>query len=254
MSIVMFDAVNVSSLPAGNYAYAGYVDGKWPTYQELKRTFPGSYILSIAVHASSDADCLDIETGDATPWDATEWYLRQVKRGVNRPCFYANASTMRDVLAVMHATKVPRDTVRLWSAHYTKNQHICGPSSCGEVAIDMDGTQWTDNAMGISLDQSTLSDDFFSISPLPVPSDWQKKTMSALPSLKQGADDKNLSHWYVHRVQAILNSVYGNKLVIDGSYGPATESAVKRLQINSGVNEEGVGPETWSVIVTGSKV
>src|SRR5271156_2445380 len=98
MPITMYDSVNLTVLPSGAQAYAGYVDGTWPTYNELKVKFPDASILSIATNASYDADSLDVETGDAVISDITDglWYARQISRGVQRPCFYMSASKLSE--------------------------------------------------------------------------------------------------------------------------------------------------------------
>ena len=83
--IAMFDATDITQIPADAPAVAGYVDGKWGTYPRLAAAFPRALLLSIAVFAADDADCLDIETGDADPADAPGWTGRQKARGAARP-------------------------------------------------------------------------------------------------------------------------------------------------------------------------
>lgn len=156
----MFDSIEISQIPAYADAVAGYVGGAWPTFSLLASAFPNAHRLSIAISASEDAEALDIETGDATPAQAPGWAKRQQARGVARPVLYANLSTMPAVLSELSAAGIPRSQVRLWSAHYGAGAHICGPSTCGHGTA-MDGTQWTDTALGRNLDQSLLSADFF---------------------------------------------------------------------------------------------
>lgn len=250
MTVTMFDSVDVSLLPDGNYAYAGYVDGLWPTYQDLKSKFPDADVLSIAVNTYYNADCLDIESGDATPEEAAYWYQVQIGNGAVRPCLYADVSTMPYVLEGLAQVQIPRNKVRLWSAHFGAGEHICGPDSCELISELMDGTQWTDAARGLDLDQSLLSDDFFDD---PLPADWQKKIMSMLPVLKLNDKDSTEPHWYIHRVQAILNAVYGSKIAVDGIFGPETEAAVKALQSASHITDDGVvEANTWSVLILGT--
>jgi hypothetical protein len=161
----MFDTALNNQFPAGAAAYAAYVDGSvgdQPNYAYIVRTFPHAQHLSIALFASDNADCLDVEPGAAVPSDIPGWYQRQVARGIQRPVIYASASAMNDeILPVLSQARIARAKTRLWSAHYGLGEHICGPHSCGLLSIDADGTQWTSSAMGLVLDQSQLLDTFF---------------------------------------------------------------------------------------------
>jgi len=255
----MYDSVTVSEIPPGAQAVAGYVGGRFVTVPELRAWFPAAHLLTIAVSATQDADCLDIETGDATPAEAAAWYVRQRARGITRPCVYASASVMQsDVIPVIMAAKIPRATVRLWSAHYTGTAHICGPHpSCGLLSIDADGCQWTDRALGRSLDQSLLAADFFGPPAPPPVAPWQEAMMQTLPvvSVTQNANDAHNARWFVHRIQAIANECYhaSPRLTVDGAYGAATADAVKAIQQARGLTADGiVGPATWALLLTGS--
>lgn len=161
----MYDTAQNNQFPAGAQAYAAYVDGSigdQPNYAYIVRTFPRAYHLSIALFASDNADALDVEPGAASPGDLPAWYTRQKRRGIQRPCVYASASTMTgNILPVLSQAKISRSEVRLWSAHYGLGEHICGPGSCGAVPVEVDGTQWTSNALGRVLDQSLLQENFF---------------------------------------------------------------------------------------------
>jgi hypothetical protein len=161
----MYDTVSNDQFPSGGQAYAAYVDGSigdQPNYAYIVNTFPKAHHLSIALFASNNADTLDVEAGAAAPGDVPGWYTRQKQRGIQRPCVYASASTMTDsILPVLNQAKIGRSQVRLWSAHYGVGEHICGPSSCGLMPIEADGTQWTSNALGRDLDQSLLLENFF---------------------------------------------------------------------------------------------
>ena len=113
---IMFDSVDLTQVPSTAGAVAGYVGGAWPTdsHDALRAKFPHAYVLSIAVNATQDASCLDVEQGDATPADARPWLERQLGNGKNRPCLYGSQSTMGELAPFLHG--IPRQKYRLWVA------------------------------------------------------------------------------------------------------------------------------------------
>lgn len=158
----MYDSVTVSEIPAGAKAVAGYVGGNWPTFKSLVTGWPKARRLSIAIAASEDAHCLDIEPGDATIGEAAAWVRRQLSKGAKRPCVYASASQVDALVAALEAAGIHRSQVRVWSAHYGRGRHLCGPATCGEVrSTDVDATQYDDHALGRNLDVSVLRRNFF---------------------------------------------------------------------------------------------
>jgi len=164
VTVTMYDSVDVSQIPRTAEAVAGYTSGNWPTFPVLAQRFPNAHRLSIAVNSSHDADCLDVETGDATPDQAPAWFHRQIALGKHLPCFYANTSTMPAVISALAKTVIARHEYRLWTAHYTGAPHI-EPGS--------DATQFYDKALGRNLDISWCRDTFFDAAPAPLPSTWQ---------------------------------------------------------------------------------
>ena len=171
VTLTMYDSTDVGALPHGADAYAGYVEGLFPTFAALKRRFAasGAHLLSIAVFASGDADCLDIEPRDATNAQAPGWVKRQLARGAHRPCLYTSVSNMDTLVTALGGAGISRAAVRLWSAHYGQGKHICGPGTCGLTRHACDGTQWTDSALGRNLDESILLSNFFSPSAPAIP-------------------------------------------------------------------------------------
>jgi hypothetical protein len=165
---VMYDSVTVSEIPHSASAVAGYVGGRWPTYSTLVKEFPHAQHLSIAVNAGEDAECLDIESGDATIADAPTWFRRQKGRGVTTPCFYTSLSNVDALVAALNKEGIHRPEYRLWSAHYTYRAHVCGPPE--GISVTADATQWTDRALGRNLDESLCDDAFF---PKPAPRPYE---------------------------------------------------------------------------------
>ena len=252
MTGVLYDSIDVTQIPLGAPAVAGYVNGSWATWASLAIKFPNARRLSIAVTSSADADCLDVEQGDAAVADAPGWVTRRRARGITRPCLYASVSVMNSLVWTIEAAGIPRSSVRLWSAHYA-GQHICGPTTCALTASTMDGTQWTSSALGRNLDQSLIADDFFT-------SGWQEAMMNALPTLQQGNKDTAGQPLDVHRVQVLVagigrwNNLGTITAVADtGVFDAATSAAVKRVQQFFGLTQDGiVGPATWGALATGS--
>lgn len=156
----MFDTIDPSLIPPRPQAVAGYVGGYWPTYSTLLRDFPHAKHLSIAVNAGEDAECLDVENGDATPAQAPAWCRRQRARGVSRPVIYASVATMPAVLGGLAADGITRGMVRVWTAHYTGRQHLCSQACWPTLHTVADATQFTDRALGRNLDESWCSGTF----------------------------------------------------------------------------------------------
>lgn len=150
--VTMFDSISVSEIPKNAEAVAGYVGGYWPTFEELVKRFPRAHKLSIAVNSHEDADCLDVEKGDATPQDVPGWYMRQRLKGKKLPCFYASLSVMPEVVKELHDHGINRNAVRLWVAHWTNEPHI---------PVGYDACQWTDQALNRNLDASLCFVKFF---------------------------------------------------------------------------------------------
>jgi peptidoglycan hydrolase-like protein with peptidoglycan-binding domain len=67
------------------------------------------------------------------------------------------------------------------------------------------------------------------------------------PALEPGSNGEAVA-----RVQRALTAALGETVVIDGSFGPATEEAVRSYQSARGLDPVGmVGPETWAALQAG---
>lgn len=211
-TMYMFDDVNVSLMPTNAEAYAGYVDGRFANFTTLARMFPHAHLLSITVFGNK-AECADVETGDMTNASVYEWFKAMQKAGVWRPCIYTSASNMKAMQETMKANGFPRSSYRLWSAHYNGQAHFCAPNTCGYGLDQADATQFTDRALGRSLDESIVADDFFGpvaphaqnpVSGLKAVAGWTGVTLTW--------DDDKLARAYavkVYRKDRLLNRYRG---------------------------------------------
>lgn len=174
--VTAYDSVDVTTVPADVQFLMGYNSGAWPTYEPLKQRFPKARVLSIAVQADIDGDILDAEPGDATPDQVAGWVERQLARGARRPVVYTSVSQVQEVVDLLGNAGIARSEVRLWTAHYSEGNHLCGPQCNALTRFGFkdiaDATQWTDAALGRNLDESTCEPEF-----------WDDKTK---PSLHYG--------------------------------------------------------------------
>jgi hypothetical protein len=153
----MFDSVEASALPNNTEAFAGYVNGRFPSFAPMVARFPhvvaNHRALSITITAAQIAMCLDVENGDALPSQAGAWVTRALAAQVWKPCLYASRSAMPAVVADVQAHGHKREAVRLWLATdsgkpiippgYDANQYLFGNTHIGNS------------------DHSIIRDDFF---------------------------------------------------------------------------------------------
>ena len=134
----MADSISVEDLPAGLPAYAGYVDGKWPTFGAVcRRFYPRAHCVSITVEGGNARIC-DCEAGDLTVRDAAKWTCARipVQRGGLwtphsyesrliapqwRPGPYLRASLLAEFLdaALDICPALQRSSFVVWGAHWT---------------------------------------------------------------------------------------------------------------------------------------
>jgi hypothetical protein len=162
MTIQMFDSTTIDAIPLDAEAVGGYIGGWYLTYWRLVARCPNALHLAIAINAEEDAECLDVEAGDATPADVPAWVRRQQERGVHRPVVYSSVTTMPTIISLLDESGIPASAIRIWTAHYTHEPHICALDSCGHApGASVEATQWTDRAFDGNLDASLCSDTFF---------------------------------------------------------------------------------------------
>ena len=133
----MADAIAVADLPEGMDAYAGYVDGRWPTFQQLcDRFYPRAHCISLTV-LGGNARFADCETGNLSAEEGARWLidrvptaegglwtpLRAEREGIVpqwRPGLYLPASWKAPTLTALAklAPRLQRSAWCLWGAHW----------------------------------------------------------------------------------------------------------------------------------------
>lgn len=245
MTLLMADSVDAGALGAGYDAYLGYVDGEFVTGPQLAARFPAArHVLLTVTGRTLEADGCDVENLDLTPVSGASWVnLRLGRQPASRPVVYASVSAMAEVRDALAALHILRARVRLLSAHFGGGPHICGPHSCDLIDIEMDGTQYTNEAPGLGgalIDLSMLADDFFG---------QVSETEMLVQEL--GQVHLGMTGSAVKTVQGLCAArLITAAPVIDGVFGPATLAAVKRVQQLGEVSHDGiVGPQTWPVLL-----
>lgn len=185
----MFDTITLSTVPHDPFALAGYTAGFWPTFEPLRRAYPGAHVVSIAISARDHADCLDVEPGDATPSEVPGWVRADKRAGWLRPCVYSDWWEFHNEINPILA-RAGISAVWKWDADYTFVPHI---------DAGFQATQWTDRALGRNLDQSLVLRSFLSIAhpplraPAPKPKPSPSQRLRALDALL-GAYSKRNPH------------------------------------------------------------
>lgn len=143
--LTFYDSVSAAAIPADARAVAGYVDGRWPSLPAIRARFPRLPWLSIATSPTSSAMVLDVEHGDATLSQATGWIRRQRLAGVARPCIYCSLSTVPALQDELRIHVIHRNSIRLWTAHWTGRPHLCDVAELAELQEPPGATQYLTN-------------------------------------------------------------------------------------------------------------
>lgn len=170
----MADSITPANLPAGFDAYLGYVDGRWPDYQQIAAQHGNVPVYGLTTSNHPIGDGSDVEPGNGTVQEQAACTKADIARGVARPIAYCPESWAVNVVNAHNAVHVVRSAYRLLTAHYKwphtlpgkrPGEHICGPSTCG-CPVQADGTQWADFG---PYDESLLSDSFITVASHPGP-------------------------------------------------------------------------------------
>jgi Putative peptidoglycan binding domain len=234
-------------------AVAAYANGRYANYTAAAQAFPAAHLLEIDVAGQRVGNAGDFEKGDMPYSEVGPWASARLSHGVGRPVIYFQVSSWEPVSQSLKSAGVSRSQVRLWTAHYNGQPHLCS-SACGfglEQAVD--ATQWASpQAAGTvpsmygrrNIDVSLTANDFWGPAP-PVPAHTPPPFPGRKlrqPPIMSGNDVRT---WQAQMAQR------GWPLTVDGQYGPGSEAACQKFQAQAKLRVDGiVGPQTWSATWT----
>jgi len=232
----MYDAVDVAAIPADARIVGAYVDGAWPTAkspQVAAMRAQGVQIVTISVTGSTlDADVIDIEPGNISVQAGVVWCERKLARG-DRPTVYASRSWIPQIEDALRLIGVAPSLVDYWVADWTGVPHLVP----GSVATQYANPPQSGGNYDVSLTNGTWPAGKPAPAPAPPPSRTCTVNLRVLSNGSTGGDVRSL--------QLILRG-----LVVDGIFGPGTESAVRSFQAAHKLAVDGiVGSATWSTLI-----
>lgn len=102
----MYDAAAAELAPPGADLYAGYVDGNYQSYNQLRARFPGKLVIPIAVFASTDAGIIFDGPPDNGTWDhVVDWVVMRRRAGVD-PTVYTDSDQWTLAVSTFNARGV----------------------------------------------------------------------------------------------------------------------------------------------------
>lgn len=231
-------------------AVAAYGNGRFANYVVAREEFPQAHILQIDVTGQGIGEAGDFEPGDLGYDQVGNWARQRMAAGVWRPVIYFSVSNWGTVVNSLAAAGVPRTSVRLWTAHYNGEPHLCS-AACGYGVSDTaDATQWASSdaagtlpAMyaGRNLDVSVTADDFWGPGPSPGIPAFPGRDLHQ-PPIMTGADVRT---WQTQM------AALGWAITVDGAYGPSSETICRQVQAEKHLVVDGVvGPATWQAAWT----
>jgi hypothetical protein len=172
---ILYDSTDLSLIPADAGLVGSYANGTYATqWADVKAMFPTAAHIRIDVLAEGVGNCLDVETGDATPDHARAWLEGRIAAGVPYPAIYCSRSTLAAVEAACAGLQYWH-----WVATLDGNIHIDGYKPLHRpAAIQFAGAKLA----GVNVDVSIVYADGWHPTPLPAPPSPERYGFVAYPS------------------------------------------------------------------------
>lgn len=117
-----YDSVVADAIPPAALVL-GYVDGNWPTYDQLVTRFAApqvtTRVLSVTVTGRPGAQIIDCEAGNAGPSASADWAKAELQAG-RHPSVYASRDGILEVQAALRSLRVDQALVGWWLAYYVQ--------------------------------------------------------------------------------------------------------------------------------------
>lgn len=115
--ITAYDSITAADIPPTAQMVLGYANGSWPWSPADWARFPNARQESISVTPFENVgDWLDVETGDAFPWQAPDWVVMRRQAGHPNPGVYVQGSLWQATRNefILRGIPEPRWWVAIW--------------------------------------------------------------------------------------------------------------------------------------------
>jgi len=119
MTRFLYDSITAPDIPLNATMVAGYLDGFFAWPQSYWSIFPNAIKVEIVVSASTNAgQVLDVENGDAFPWEAPGWCQMRREAGQD-PTIYTNYSNWAPTVTefVLRGIPLPNWWIAYWDGN-----------------------------------------------------------------------------------------------------------------------------------------